>query len=281
MWGTHMLSSEHLFLTDDSHHSIPAGDFLGNPAHLMAALFGLFAFIRTRKPTYGFFAPTMLITVIVVHLIHRPWWFSYHVHFAIPISLLGARGLAFLVEQSLDETAASEKDSVQLKFNKDLESFGFPGIALITAFFVFFEGPRVIDDVGSLYSKEKRRNSVIVEGLRKHGEETRWVYTTLRAHAFAAGLLLPPELLVTSQKRFWSGQISDDGVVELLRQYMPEQLLIDPTSEFQNPAMARFVQSSYVLLEQNGYSCIYVRSDLNPKRLLPPLDIAERAAGRQ
>jgi hypothetical protein len=52
------------------------------------------------------------------------------------------------------------------------------------------------------------------------------VYVQPVIYPFHAGLPVPPELAVVMLKRYWSGQITPEQIVETCRRYKPEQLLL-------------------------------------------------------
>lgn len=69
-------------------------------------------------------------------------------------------------------------------------------------------------------------DSVVLAKMKQYAGRTRWVYVQPVIYPFHAGLAVPPELAVVMLKRYWSGQITPEQIVETCRRYKPEQLLL-------------------------------------------------------
>ncbi len=83
-----------------------------------------------------------------------------------------------------------------------------------------------------------------VDLLSQHGGNAGWVFTTELTAAFWAGLEVPPELAVIPAKRCWSGQISPDGVTEVLERYRPELLPLSE-SHLEEFGLAEYIATNY------------------------------------
>lgn len=68
----------------------------------------------------------------------------------------------------------------------------------------------------------------IVTKMKQYASHTHLVYAESGLYAFHAQLPMPPELAVVTLKRFWSGQITTQNIVETCQRDHPEQLLLNP-----------------------------------------------------
>ena len=97
-----------------------------------------------------------------------------------------------------------------------------------------------------LDTKMRREERALVAAMNERRDQTRWVVTDLQIYPFAAGLLSPPELVVTSSKRRDTGAMSDELVLDVLQRYRPEQVLLGRL-DF-GPMVTQFVDANYHLV---------------------------------
>jgi hypothetical protein len=84
--------------------------------------------------------------------------------------------------------------------------------------------------------------------------------TDLPMIAFRAGIPVPPELAVISGKRFAAGELSEQEIIDEVKQYQPEQVLI---GRFELPLLEQYLTGSYLpILDREGELRLYVRADL-------------------
>ena len=93
----------------------------------------------------------------------------------------------------------------------------------------------------------------------KFAPQTEWVVTDLPMYAFRAGLRVPPELAVFSLKRVETGNLAEAEVLATVIKYSPEQVLI---GRFEFPALERYLDEHYRLIEMKDKIKLYVRNDL-------------------
>ena len=110
-------------------------------------------------------------------------------------------------------------------------------------------------DLGLGNVKDKFLTKVI-----KYAPETNWVVTDLPMYAFRARLLVPPELAVFSSKRLETGNLTEAQIIDAIRQYKPEQVLL---GRFQYPQVERYLAQGYRLIYFKGDQIkLYIRQDI-------------------
>ena len=152
-----------------------------------------------KRSQWGVFPVALLVGSYVAHRLHRPFWFYYYLHLAVPLAWLTAVGLV-------------------------------KGAEWVVA----------------------RRG------------ETRWFYTDRPTLAFAARMVMPPELVVVPQKRVRTGRMTEAQLVGLLQRYRPEQMVVCGR-ELHGPLFAEFVASGYRRESAAEGREYFVRSDLATK----------------
>jgi hypothetical protein len=196
-----------------------------------------------------------LLTVIVVHLFHRPWWYYYYLHFEVAWAMLAAVAGTFLVRR------------FSSLLSQGLGGKGIGFAACLAALSLFMTGGTmdVLDNVSFLGRLKNMKESPLVEQMRKYGNETRWIFTENHFCAFQARLPIPPKLLLLVKKRFWSGQITEEEVLNEVKRLQPEQLLLSQERELKGENWRNFVAEDYVKVIKSDKWVLYVCKRLNPE----------------
>jgi hypothetical protein len=224
----------------------------------------LAAFALGRRWVHGAIAPVIpwtaaALLALLIHLIHRPFFFYYDLHLLTPLTVLGALGF-------MDILGLSRKKGPLLPS----ERLGV--IAVVLAACIGWSWQRITQ----IATHRRLRSPVIasspivrdLNNLRSAG-----------AHAFAISpiwtfsakiLQTPPELTVLSLKRKWSGTMPDERVVALIESNDVAAIVVSP--RIQRIPVWSDLLSRFVATAQDGDDALYVRKDLNPQ----PLDLSEK-----
>ncbi len=202
---------------------------MGPPFHLTAmpedaglvyaALLGLVLQLCRRRRELWF--PVLwLITALLVHWQHRPYWPYYHLHFALPLAWLGGAGMIEGFRWIWRRLPPGGQ-----------RGWWRPGLAwvgwsLACAVGLSLALEKAGWELGRLRRAHPASEEPAVHLLRKHGAGVRWVFTDNLLAAFWAGRLIPPELAVIPRKRLWSGQLTPEQVRAALERYRPELILL-------------------------------------------------------
>ncbi len=208
---------------------------LNELALLVPAAVGI-GLIGTKRRWDLLLPAVLLTTVLAVHAWHRPYWYYYGLHFAIPLAWLGAVGIVewFRVLWRLEVRA-----SLAAKLRLGIGSLGwFMVVSLALA------PEKAWHELMRLSAVSPALDDPLVVELRKHAAQTRWVFADRVIYAFWAGLPVPPELAVIPRKRIWSGQLTETEVLECLARYRPEGILL--VSGFAGwPDLSNYIQAHY------------------------------------
>jgi hypothetical protein len=99
----------------------------------------------------------------------------------------------------------------------------------------------------------------VMRKINQYSDRTNWMVTDLPMYAFRAGIPVPPNLAVISGKRFVSGALTEEDIIETVMEYKPEQVLI---GRFELPALEQSLLENYALiLEREQELKLYVRKD--------------------
>ncbi len=233
------------------------GLFVDHAECVAAAFVGLVLIARGRKLREFAFPCVMLFTTLAVHLFHRPWWGAYYLHIAIPLAWLAG----FAAGEGISTVSKLLSNSRFNVFSKGT----WKAVALCTLValaLVRSEG-RLENGMKELRQCERIGASPLLAKMKQYAPRTHWIYVHygMETYAFDAQLPMPPEIGVVSLKRFWSGQISNQEIINTCRQYRPEQLLLDH-SEIAVDYWKDFLSSYFLAYEDESHR-LYVSSTLN------------------
>ena len=165
------------------------------------------------------FPYVLLLTVVLVHVVQRPWWPYYYLHFAIPLAWLAGYAVGELSGLLLRPGKRDWRRIV------GLAGTAMAG-AIMLALIATEGGGRLVSEVERVRDLPRIEDSPLIATVRRYASRTRWVYTRSSIYAFHARLAVPPELAVLVRKRFWSGQISDAQILAIIQGYAAEQILV-------------------------------------------------------
>ena len=201
---------------------LPASCFLRHADGLAAAAIGLVLLVQRKRWREGAFPAVFLLTVSAIHAVHRPWWDYYYLHFAIPLAWLAGIALKEMI------SAASACLATPVRLNR---ARTWTGLALLALAALLLARPerRLEATMEYLRHEPAVASSRIVATMRQYANRTHWAYADRVIYPFHARVLVPPELAVIMFKRFWSGQITDAGIVAICKRYYTEQLILSGT----------------------------------------------------
>lgn len=202
----------------------------------LAAALGLAVWRRHWRPLA--FPLALFATALVVHLVHRPFWSYYYLHFAVPVAWLTGYAVGELWKAALD---AVRRTTPRLS----LCGAGLAlAAALLSAGVASYTAVTLASETAKIRGVRRADADPLVAAMKASAPGTQWIYTRATMYAFHAKLRVIPELALMPRKRFWSGQITRAGILALVKRYRPEQLLLDDR-DMADAEMARFVGEHY------------------------------------
>lgn len=228
-----------------------------NMGTMLAAAGGL-AFIRSRSQACALVFPCSLLMLAgIVHLIHRPWWEYYILHFAVPLAMLAGAGVDGVVRRlraSRDALPDAAGDSPPPAKPVPLAAYGLAIVALWLSFEAEKVGRQLVAIRAIGFSIKE---SAIVEKLNQHKDKVEWLYARHPIYSFATGVCVIPELTVLARKRFWANEISDDSILEAIRQQRPGALVLQPETELGKAEWQELLSRYYDLAVVEGTHSLY------------------------
>lgn len=200
------------------------------------------------------FPLVLLITVVIVHALHRPWWSYYYVHFALPLSWLTGYAIGGLLENVWRGTTLGPLRTRSTAF------IGAVYSSIVISLLLLNGGTRLFSDVSRIRGLPRATDCDLLLEMRKYSRLTKWVYTRETMYPFFCKLAVIPDLAVLPAKRFWSKQITAKDIPTLVANYRPEQILFGNGKI--SDELKDLVIGAYTLAYNDGNYLLYIETDV-------------------
>lgn len=101
----------------------------------------------------------------------------------------------------------------------------------------------------------------VLRTMNEYADQTNWIMTDVPMYAFRVQRPVPPIVATFSSKRLATGALTDEDVLNAMREYRPEQVLM---ARFKIPALDAYLQENYRLVLSVEYFQLFLRNDLKP-----------------
>lgn len=99
----------------------------------------------------------------------------------------------------------------------------------------------------------------VINDMQKYTSQTNWIVTDMPMYAFIVKKPVPPVLATFSRKRLMTGALSDEDILDAMREYRPEEVLM---ARFLIPELEAYLKERYTLVSSPEFFRLYVRNDL-------------------
>lgn len=199
------------------------------------------------------FPATLLATATAIHAVHRPWWSYYYLHLAIPMAWLSGLGIKEIIAAASAPFVATRPNFAS---GKTWKGIGLCGIAAVL---LAYPEKRLEGTIKDLRQQATLASSKIVAKMKHYAPRTHWAYADPVIYPFHAEVLVPPDVAIVMLKRFWSGQITVEAIVNSCLSHGVEQLVLPGTP---SPEWIGLLASNYKLVcSENGWS-LFVAKDI-------------------
>ncbi|HWV99159.1 MAG TPA: glycosyltransferase family 39 protein [Candidatus Acidoferrum sp.] len=204
---------------------------------------------RRRRLRELAFPVALLCTVSLVHAFHRPWWNYYYLHFAIPLAWLTGWAVNALLEDLY--RVQTKNRSIGFKFASGL------ALCALIAFALAKSERRFEGSIKYLREKPAASANAIVQKMRQSATGASCAYSEDGIYAFHAGVKVIPDLAIVMPKRFWSGQISTRGIIEICKRNAPQFVVV--RSDSFNEEWRDYLRTDYGFGAADNTCQLYVR----------------------
>jgi|GEM_PF-5678902 len=259
MWISHQKASQIIKANSLSGNEFDISNVFHEWSVIFAIALGVIGVVLKRN-IYSLritlFAIVWLLTDFIVFANHRPWWGYYSFHFHIPIAILAAQGADFVIREAWKGIACSSEKTSEpsLCVFRKIKPITLSNIyavlaATVIACWIGFRLPPLWKEIDSIHSEENARDNEFIPIIQTLANKVKWIYISNSNIGFHCGVQQPPELIIRTYKRIITGELSKNGILEIIKLYHPELLLLSRTGEMKDE---RFLK----ILDSGHYKCI-------------------------
>ena len=253
LWTSHSDAGQvQEFRTLDVFRFSPEAFFGQQIETVCLAVVGFYVQFWHRRWRSLVFPAGLLLTALSVHALHRPWWWYYSIHFAIPLAILAGMGTAAVIRAM---PGRAFQGSLQAKRLRQVAVS--TGLAAMIAWVVSAGTERVSYQVRWLRDAERVKSCTVLNHIRRFAPYTRWFYSLDCQYSFYGRVTMPPELTIIPTKRVLTGDLDFRRILQYVRRYQPEQLLLTTPQEL-CPEWIHYVNQSYIKVYEDQRRRLYV-----------------------
>ena len=266
LFGSHLAALHKVSNDPNATARFHLGLLLPNPALWLGGLIGM-AWLACQKdwPHLALIVGFLLGAVIFA-AICQPYWEYYTVQFWIPLTALTLIALRHWARTTA-LTAVYGMGVAGLPKSGRVLGWIVSSGAAVVALWCGFAAPQMVKELKGIASSRIVTEDPMITELRRLTGRTRWMFTLDLPYAFHAGILVPPELIVLSQKRILATGIDGVAIRRILERYVPGLLLLQKRGELQNGDWRQWLDGRYVLVAQNEKEELWQLSTLHPTPL--------------
>lgn len=232
---------------------------------LCAAAVGWRTLVRQGRRQEAAVPLVLFLTPLAVHLVHRPFWDHYLVHFATGAVVLGGWGMGELTRGLWQQLRGRSGGVESGRFEWQLVV-----AAWVVACWVGFDVDRAWTQRRRILEAHPRlEQSQVVEALRNAAGRVHYAYSREPAFVAQAGCLAVPELTIMPRKRFWSGDLTETTLLETVKRHRPEALVLRVDREGADPGWREFLKAHYTHVVTDRGLAVYLLNRSLPVRQYP------------
>jgi hypothetical protein len=259
----HLVSAHLAAGETDIIQSIAAGNPMNSRlddslAIFILSVFGVIIVIRSRAWHGLYLAAWTLTAYLLLLWVIVPFWHHHQILITIPAALLG----------SIATGSAVVDLSRRLREKKIWTPKFIPSavILLVTIFFAYQRIPPTLKGFNihlpnlGTYAPEDQPEFEIVAIMNKYVDKTNHLFTDRPMYAFRSGIPVHPYLAVFTEKRYATGQPSQEEILSILLETKPEQVIL---SRFNIPAAQEYMETrNFIRVDSSPRSRHYVKGDI-------------------
>ncbi len=225
------------------------------PILLLAFTGSIFAVLE--KKWFSLYLVAWAATGFLLLSVQQPVWYHHQLLITVPSAMLA--GIAIGQAMRLIPRFINRRDFFSLRgLLAGLAIAGF-ALALVTRLPQTYYSFRLPAYLIEPIAPPPEREQPFLEGLTQYAAKTEWIVTDLPMYAFRAGLPVPPPIAVITGKRVATGALSEDEVIEIVKEYKPGQVFI---GRFKFPKLEQFLRDDYRRNYFGGRKHLYVLGEL-------------------
>jgi hypothetical protein len=268
--GLILVGPQNVWLIIFPHLTAPATVELQGPgytinAHLQAAIpllilgmFGVLASIY-RRNWLTLYPLAWAGVAYILFSFYSPVFYHHQLLITIPAVMMAAAAIADGIDSLIRWKQPSDLIHFQTLFGL-IALIGFGWVALHYAPVLdreLMNKPRIT----GFNLKATPGKLKVLRTMDKYTDQTNWIVTDMPMYAFRVQRPVPPILATFSSKRLATGSLTEEEILNAMKEYHPEQVLM---ARFVIPPLEEYLQKNYTLVLSEEYFRLFIRNDLKP-----------------
>jgi hypothetical protein len=224
----------------------------------LLSLFGAITAIRTKTVHALYLVAWVLVGYLLLVWI-VPNWHHHQLLITIPAALLASIALGTALTDLVERMRSS-----RLWTTRALPA---AAIALVFMIFAAQRVPRTLrnfrldlPNLSGTFSAADQPEFEIVAIMTNYANGTSSVFTDRPMYAFRSGMQVHPDLAVITEKRYITGDPSQEKIYDILMETMPEQVIL---GRFNIPAVLDYMETrNFIRVDSSLRSRHYMRADI-------------------
>ncbi len=225
---------------------------------LVLGILGAFLAIVNRK-WLALYPLAWAALAYALFSIYSPVFYHHQLLITIPMTMLAAFGLG----EGIASFFRIRQFSDLVRIQSFLGLLAIAGSIWVTTTYVplldreLRNSPRLTD----FNLRATPGKLAILRTMDAYADQTNWIVTDMPLYAFRVGKPVPPILATFSQKRLSTGSLTQDDILNAMREFQPEQVMM---ARFQIPALEEYLREHYTLVLSREFFRLFIRNDLKP-----------------
>ncbi len=208
-----MLIGAHVEGARGMHYSSVWNFYRDDPFLLGLGALGAALNFRVRS---ALFALAWVVLSTLALLRHDPVWDHHRILVTVPLALLVGLGIGQLSDGAFSPSASRVKTAARA---------ALASTALVLSAWGYRSGPTRL--APALRDYQLPAAFLATErAVLEHAPHAKWAVTSNQTYAYRLGIPVPPNLAVTSSKRWQTGHLKNADVTDALRTYEPEVVIL-------------------------------------------------------
>ena len=189
--------------------------------------------------------------------IYSPVFYHHQLLITVPMAMIAASGLGDGVSSLFHIRQPSDVRRLQTA----LGLLAVLGFIWVSTTYVPVLNDELMDDprLTDFNLRATPGKLAILRTMDEYADQTNWIVTDMPLYAFRVGKPVPPILATFSQKRLSTGSLTEEDILDAMREYQPEQVMM---ARFQIPALEEYLQQHYTLILDREFFRLFLRDDL-------------------
>ncbi|MEM7757671.1 MAG: hypothetical protein AAF298_06070 [Cyanobacteria bacterium P01_A01_bin.40] len=217
----------------------------------------IIAYQRRQWQVFYFAAWSIIAYSLLVK--HRPIWYHQVLLLHVPAIIMVGYALGNII------TTALRSGRTYFRFNPRIILAFFTLVVFYCAILLIGEQTKTTSKEINYWSRACNSNIIatsldqqFLTAIEQSSPSSDWLVTDSPIFAFRAGMLVPPSTAVLSRKQLETGNITEEQLIEVIKQYQPQQVLF---KRFGWSSVINFLEQDYRLQKQQDNFRLYMKTE--------------------